>query len=158
MKSYSNVSGCSRKRMPVPDSCTSHSTRMTPRNSQGAGLHGPIHCLENCCGKHSMRNPIYWNTNHLINQCKQKIMRRITKFSLLLSLVLGLYWVARPRPARICMPAGRSCPTRRWRSVFSLSLGYRFKMSDGSGRWNPALRQVCCCPGIFSGRIDAGGG
>ena len=26
------------KRMPVPGSCTSHSTRMTPRNSQGAGL------------------------------------------------------------------------------------------------------------------------
>lgn len=51
---HSNVSRCSRKRMPVPDSCTSHSTRMTPRNSQGAGLHGPIHCLENCCGKHSM--------------------------------------------------------------------------------------------------------
>ena len=33
-----------------------------------------------------------WNTNHLINQCKQKFMRRITKFSLLLSLVLGLYF------------------------------------------------------------------
>ena len=33
-----------------------------------------------------------WNTNHLINQCKQKFMKRITKFSLLLSLVLGLYF------------------------------------------------------------------
>ena len=33
-----------------------------------------------------------WNTNHLINQCKQKFMRKITKFSLLLSLVLGLYF------------------------------------------------------------------
>ena len=33
-----------------------------------------------------------WNTNNLINQCKQKFMRRITKFSLLLSLVLGLYF------------------------------------------------------------------
>ena len=82
----------SRKRMPVPGSCTSRSTRMIPRNSQGAGLHGPIHCLENCCGKHSMRNLIYWNINHLINQCKQKFMKRITKFSLLLSLVLGLYF------------------------------------------------------------------
>lgn len=39
-----------------------------------------------------MRNHIYWNINHLINQCKQKFMRRITKFSLLLSLVLGLYF------------------------------------------------------------------
>ena len=51
--------------------------------------------------------------------------------------------------ARICRPVGRFCPIRRWRSVFSLSLGYRFKMSDEDGRRNPALRQVRCCPGIF---------
>lgn len=44
---HSNVSRCSRKRMPVPDSCTSLSTRMTPLTLPVHGLLGRTRCLEN---------------------------------------------------------------------------------------------------------------
>ena len=63
---HSNVSRCSRKRMPVPDSCTSHSTRMTPEILQGSWFAW----ANTLFGELLWKTFNDWNTNHLINQCK----------------------------------------------------------------------------------------